>query len=317
MGIIPYILFIIGCIFIIKGGDLFVEAAIWLARITGIPEVIIGATVVSLATTLPELSVSLVSSYQGEASLAIGNAVGSGICNIGLILAVSCIIKPSRIRSRFFHLKGTIMIIYTLVLWILSFKGGFIGYRDGWILIILLLIYLALDYAIIRYKSPNRSSSLFVPISPKEGRGQFLKFLIGLGLILVGARLLVRYGIEIARFWNVPEVIIGLSIIALGTSLPELVTSLTAAVKGHENLSIGNIIGANIFNVTLVLGASSLVGQLEVPAQSTFFDIPILLIMSFIVVLPGMLTKRISRLQGFVLLTAYLSYIGILFFGFA
>lgn len=316
MGVIPYILFIIGCIFIIKGGDLFVEAAIWIARVTGMSEVLIGATVVSVATTLPELTVSTLSNLQGQASMAIGNAVGSTICNIGLILAVSCIIRPSRIHSRFFHLKGIVLISYTLLLWGLSFKGGRIGTRDGWILLVLLASYLAIDYGIVKYKSPNRAPSLLMPMALKEWRGQFLRFLVGLVFILVGARLLVKYGIEIARFWHVPETIIALTIIAIGTSLPELVTSMTAAIKGHEDLSVGNILGANILNITLVLGVSALVGPLEVPAQSNAFDIPVSLVMGLILVVPGVVTRTISRLQGVVLLIGYLAYIAILFFVF-
>lgn len=312
MEIIPYILFLLGCIFIIKGGDLFVEAAIWIARVTGISEVLIGATVVSLATTLPELTVSALSSFQGQASIAIGNAVGSCICNIGLILAVSCIIRPSKIHSRFFHLKGIIMIVYILILWGLSFRGGWIGTTDGWILLLFLLAYLAIDYAIVRHKNPS-TSSLYVSKTPKEWRGQLLKFILGLSSILVGARLLVKYGIEIARFWHVPEAIISLTIIAIGTSLPELATAMTAAVKGHENLSLGNILGANILNITLVLGVSALVGPLEVPIQSNTFDIPVSLFMGGLLVLPGIITKTISRLRAFILLIAYLVYVWVLF----
>lgn len=313
MEIIPYILFVLGCIFIIKGGDLFVEAAIWIARVTGISEVLIGATIVSVATTLPELTVSVLSSHQGQASMAIGNAVGSIICNIGLILAISCIIRPSKIHSRFFHLKGIVMILYTLILWGLSFRGGWIGTTDGWVLILFLLLYLAADYAIVKYKSPSKGPSLAIPIAPGEWRGQFLRFALGLLSILIGARLLVKYGIEIARFWHVPEAIISLTLIAMGTSLPELVTAMTAAMKGHENLSLGNILGANILNLTLVIGVSALVWPLEVPAQSNAFDIPVALLMGMVLVIPGVITKTISRFQGFVLLIGYLTYVWILF----
>ncbi|NLJ40766.1 MAG: calcium/sodium antiporter [Clostridiales bacterium] len=314
MEIIPYLLFLVGCVFIIKGGDFFVEAAIWIARVTGISEVLIGATVVSVGTTLPELTVSVISSYQGMASMAIGNAVGSTICNVGLVLAISCIIRPSRIQSRFFHLKGIILIVYTLLVWKFSVKGEWLSAKDGWLMLLLFLVYLTLDYIVVKHKASIKVPTLYKPGDSKEWRGHLFRFVVGLVLILIGAQLLIKYGIEIARFWGVPEGVIALTIISIGTSLPELVTTLTAAMKGHENLSVGNILGANIFNLTLVLGASALAGPLSVSRQSIVFDIPISLFLAITLVVPGIITKTISRLRAFILLAGYVTYLAALFF---
>jgi cation:H+ antiporter len=312
MNFIPYLLFFVGFIFIVKGGDYFVDAATWMARITGLPEVFIGATIVSLATTLPETSVSVLSVVRQQPSMAIGNAIGSTICNTGFVLAVYNIIRPIKVQSRIFTLKGLLMITYIFILWIISFNGT-IDRLSSLLLLFLLTVYIVFDVFIIQYRKTQNSKMSFISVAKKkEIMENVLKFAVGITLILVGANFLVKYGVILARFWGVPTRIISLTLIALGTSLPELVTAISALIKGHSAISVGNIIGANILNITMVIGFSAQIRPLHVLSQTYYLDMPVSLILNSLLVLPSIFTKKISRLQAFVLFVGYCVYTVIL-----
>lgn len=314
--IIPYILFFIGFILLIKGGDLFVEAATCFARITGLPEVVIGATIVSLATTLPELMFSAISAIHHETAMSLGNAVGSIICNTGFILAICNLIKPSKITSRFFYLKGVLLLMYLIILWVLGAKGV-IGHFSSIALFSMLIIYILLNLEIVRYKIGNSKNTK----DEKEGRSlsfkkivlQIFQFFFGALLILVGAHLLVDYGVIIAEYWSVPPGIISLTIIALGTSLPELITSISSLKKDHAELALGNILGANILNITLTIGVSANFNDLIVNPQSVYLDIPMAFLINFLLIIPAFFSKKITRSQAFILLLVYLLYTSFLF----
>lgn len=313
MEFMPYILFGIGLLFIIKGGDYFVEAATWMAKTTGLPEVLIGATVVSLGTTFPELMVSVLAASKNYPSMSIGNAVGSTICNTALVLGLYHLIRPSRISTRIFNVKGLLMLSYMLILWLLTFAGR-LGRLSSALLLGMLAAYALLNVLMMGYKTgqvPLRQRRMNRP-DRKTIFTQVVVFVFGIILILAGARLLVSNGVRIAEFWGVPKAIISLTLIAFGTSLPELVTSLTALLKGHGALSIGNILGSNILNVTMVIGFSSLVRPLAVPAQTIRFDLPAALLINGLLVIPGILNRRITRLQSVLLLAGYFIYIAVL-----
>lgn len=311
---IAYLLFVLGFIFIIKGGDYFVDEATWIARLTGLPEVFIGTTIVSLGTTSPETTVSIISSLQNHPTIAVGNAIGSIICNTGLILGLYNIVKPSKIDSRIFKYKGILMLGYILFFW-WSARKGFVGTYQAAGLMILLIVYIIFNITIVQYKKSRKSSKKSNrKYTPKEYVQHFLQFIFGLVLIIIGANLLVTYGVKIAHSWGVPEAIISLSIIALGTSLPELVTAISALIKGHAEISIGNIIGANILNICLVIGASASVRSLIVESRAILFDIPVAVALGALLVIPSLFSKRISRVQGIVLLGGYITYIVFLFF---
>ncbi len=312
--VLPYILFAVGLLLIIKGGDYFVDSATWIAKVTRMPEVLIGATIVSLATTFPETMVSTLSAIGGQPAMAIGNAVGSTICNTGLILGLYNFIRPSKINSRVFVVKGLLLISYIGVLWLLSLKGV-IDLRSSFFLLSLLLLFIASNLAIASYRK-NKNSQLMLPKSTvhKEWMPQIGKFVVGIVLIIIGSKLLVTYGIDIAELWGVPSAVISLSIIALGTSLPELVTSMTALMKGHAGLSMGNILGANILNICMVLGISAQFSPLEISKQNIYLDIPVSLGINLLLVVPSILTRRISRLQAALLLAVYGAYMVLLFY---
>lgn len=325
--IIVVLLFILGLITIIKGGDIFVDSAVWLARATGMPNMLVGATVVSLATTLPELFVSSIATYRGAQEIAIGNAIGSTICNIGLILALSAVFMPSIVDRATLRSKGLLMIVTTMTVFVLS-RDRVLTSKEGLILISLLAYYVYLN--IMEVKKAKNAAVLEVASEATVNTDRntiiinMLMFILGALLMVIGARLLVDNSIEIARLFNIPEAIISVTIVALGTSLPELTTTVTAIVKRHNDLSIGNIIGANILNGAMILGISALVSTNglvissrgvsvfnsvnEIP-QTLYIDIPVALILMIVAIFPSLRKGRLSRSQGIVMLTIYITYL--------
>lgn len=300
--------FFIGLLLIIKGGDWFTESAITLARSSGLPEVLIGATIVSLATTLPEAVVSISAAQDGYTTMSVGNAVGSIICNIGLILAFINIIKPSKITSNFFKLKSMLMILYFILMSYLALDG-IVNKTDALILIAMLIIYVFFDFFILKNKMGKRNVSEKLLLNSKMKLKIGVFFIIGTIAILAGAELLIHSGVIIAKSIGVPESVIALSIIAIGTSLPEFATALTALRKGHANLSIGNIIGANILNITMVTGISAFTTPLKIVRQNIVLDFPVALLIMLILVIPSLVKKKIYRIQGIILLLTYISYV--------
>lgn len=320
-------MFIIGLVLIVKGGDLFVDAASWLAEVSGIPKFIIGATVVSLATTLPELLTSLFATIHGtnlaetgmmkEAAeyltTAAGNAIGSVTANIGLIMAISLICIPSEVKRRDFAPQAFMMILSSVVLSIFAFTQKSISILPS---IILLVIFAVFMYNNIRMAMRDRTVTMVeissdTTLKGSEIAGNVAKFIIGAAAIVIGADVLVNYGVKIAEKSGVPANIIAITMIAIGTSLPELVTTLTAIAKKQSSLSVGNIIGANIFDLTLILSICSFVsgGRLEVEASTYMIDLPVSLLVGLIAVLPPLITKKFYRKQGIALMVVYIGYV--------
>ncbi len=299
--------FILGLLLIVKGADIFVESAVWIAEIVGIPSAIMGATFVSFATTLPELVVSSVASMQGYSGMAIGNPVGSVICNIGLILGICILIKPYHIDKKVFLSKGLIMLGSGVLVFILL-KDNTIDHKEGIVLLGLLPIYIILNYM--------ESHSKKEPTYIKEPNGNLIihiiKFLITAAAILYGAQLVVNNGILLAQFLGIPERVISLTAIAFGTSLPELITSLTASIKGYHGLSIGNIIGANTLDMLFVIGVSAVINPGNVAPHVRIFDMPYALFTMLILVLSGLLDSKIERWQGGFFLIVYAIYMAVL-----
>ncbi|OGO79231.1 MAG: hypothetical protein A2Y23_01230, partial [Clostridiales bacterium GWB2_37_7] len=292
--IITYLLFILGLFLIIKGGDYFVDSASWIAKVTRVPEVIIGATIVSLATTFPETMVSVFSAASYQSDIAVGNALGSIICNTGLILGIYNLIKPTKTASKIYTFKGILLMSYILAFWFMS-RDRIINAFEGYLLLLFLLTFIIFNIALIGYKkSQSRKSAHHEKHSTKEWSIQILKFLFGILLITIGARLLVSQGTSLAKVWGVSEALISLTLIALGTSLPELVTAITALRKGHAEISIGNILGANILNITMVLGLSTQVNPLTISKQALYFDIPAAIIITSSLIFPSLIAKKIS-----------------------
>lgn len=304
------LLFVVGLVLIIKGGDWFVDSAVFIANLTGIPKFIIGATIVSVATTLPELTVSVTGVIDGELDLAVGNAVGSVTANIGLIMGISLVCMPAVIKRSQFWLKGVLMSAAALLLWILC-KDGTLHMLPSFALFVLLAVYV---WDNIRDAKNDVGSDEREVVDKKDLPKQIVMFIIGIAAIVGGSKLLIEYGSEIALLLGVPSAIIGVTMVAIGTSLPELITTLTAIRKRESSMSIGNIIGANIIDLALILPICSVVsdGKLTIAEQSYALDMPMCFAMTLIAVLPPLIKGKLYRWQGILMLALYAVYVVIL-----
>ena len=304
------LLFVVGLVLIIKGGDWFVDSAVFIANLTGIPTFIIGATIVSVATTLPELTVSVTGVIDGELDLAVGNAVGSVTANIGLIMGISLVCMPAVIKRSQFWLKGTLMSAAALLLWVLC-KDGTLHMLPSFALFALLAVYV---WDNIRDAKNDVGSDEREVVDKKDLPKQIVMFIIGIAAIVGGSKLLIEYGSEIALLLGVPSAIIGVTMVAIGTSLPELITTLTAIRKKESSMSIGNIVGANIIDLAMILPICSVVsdGKLTIAEQSYALDMPMCFAMTLIAVLPPLIKGKLYRWQGILMLALYAVYVVIL-----
>ena len=305
------LLFILGLALVIKGGDLFVAAASWIAERSGIPKLIIGATIVSLATTLPEVLVSVVAALQGKVDMAIGNAVGSVTANIGLIMALALLFMPCAIRRSDYLLKSCLMLAAAALIAACGLRGV-LSLPVSLPLIAIFAVSLWENIREARKSMAQRQWEAGVKEAfPKKLlRINIIKFVTGTAAIVVGAQLLVDNGSTLARIVGIPERVIGVTLVAVGTSLPELITTITAIVKKQSALSVGNILGANIIDLTLILPLSSLISGKPLPISPTMagIDLPACLIVGAIALIPALIRSRFSRWQGGLLLAVYGAY---------
>lgn len=306
------ILFAVGLLLIIKGGDFFVDAASWIAEVSGIPHFIVGATVVSIATTLPELIVSCLGAARGTNALAIGNAVGSVTANTGLIMAISIICIPAAVKRSQYALKSLLLLAAAAILYLASFGNGF----SLWGSILLLIIFaVAMAESIVSGKKEATLGEK-TPFRKKDIPINIGKFILGAAGIVFGAEFLVDSATELAVVSGISQAVISATVVSIGTSLPELVTTIAAVVKKQSSLSVGNIIGANLIDITIILPICSLISAdgLTACAQNLYLDIPVCLGLLFIAVVPMLIRKKFSRTQGIVLLVLYIAYVAVMAF---
>lgn len=307
------ILFLVGIVLIVKGGDFFVDAASWIAEVSGIPKLIVGATIVSLATTLPEILVSVMAAAEGEVEMSVGNAVGSVTANIGLIMAISLVCMPAVIKRKDYLVKSILMLAAAGLIVASGLKGE-VGIGVSVLLIVIFLVFMWDNVAsALRSMKEEKESGKrrgWSDAGRREVLVNFVKFVLGAVGIVVGAQLLVDNGKVLATLAGIDERIIGVTIIAVGTSLPELVTTVTAIVKKQSSLSIGNIMGANIIDLALIMPISALVSgkALPIDPSSARFDFPACLIVGCIAVIPTMITGKFRKWQGVLLLAVYAVY---------
>ena len=294
-------LLILGLVFLIFGGDLLVRSAVSFAEKFGVSSFLIGVTVVSFGTSVPELMVSIQAAMDQAADIAIGNVLGSNIANIALVLGVSVVIRPLSITTNTYKLSWWVMLISSL-LFILFLLDNVITKMEGLLLIAGLFFFIIFS---IKRNIPNEES-ITSKINIQTG---ILFFVLGAIGLYFGSELFVESAISIASFFNVPKFVIGITVVALGTSLPELVTSIVALMKGQNNISLGNLIGSNIFNVFAVLGITSLVQELGTSSILLFLDFGVMLAVILVFGYQLFIRKKISRTAGFILLSGYFSYI--------
>ena len=313
--IITILLFLLGLVLIVKGGDWFVDAATWMAEASGLPQFLIGATVVSIATTLPEIIVSTMAAAEGSTDLAIGNAIGSVTANTGLIMAISLIFMPVAIRMSQFSVKGVLMVLSTLVLWLLC-RDGLLSLPESLIVLVLFIAFLIENIRSAKKLSQEESSDKAVPVD--KSRKALLKnlalFVLGAACLVVGSNLLVDNGTVLAQLLGVSERIIAVTMVAIGTSLPELVTAITAIVKKQSSMSVGNILGANIIDVTVILPLCSFIGgKLTIAAESMrqtlYLDMPGCALEAVLAVVPTLIFKKFQKWQGVLMLCVYAAYV--------
>lgn len=316
--VLSIIFIIIGFALLIKGADFLVDGASNVAKKFHIPEIIIGLTIVSMGTSMPELFVSATSALNGSADMAIGNIVGSNICNLLLILGLSAFIKPVIFQRETRLIEIPICLIVTIIFTIFCNTDGTISKVEGIILIVLFLLFII--YTIIMSKKGNKfdgteeSNELKVQDKPISITKNILFIIIGIIGLKIGGDLTVDNATNIARMFNVSEKIIGLTILAVGTSLPELVTSVTAAIKGNSDIAIGNIVGSNIFNILFIIGVSALITPL---AYNFTYNIQMVILIAATIILalfPAIPPKNeMSRMNGLIYFILYLVYLAILF----
>ena len=325
---VPILLFIAGLALLIKGGDWFVDGSTALARRLHTPEIVIGATVVSIGTTLPEVLVSATGAVSGHGGIAYGNAIGSVICNTALISALTFAIRPCAVDRKSFRTPVIFFFAAALFYSLTAYLGGNFTRLTGIVLLAVFAGYIAITLISESRKAGNRKTD---PEDSDDDEGTaedpaaeppmwkiLLLLVVGAACIAIGANLLVENGTKIAEALGVPESVIALTFVALGTSLPELVTAVTALAKGHSSLSLGNIVGANLFNIVLVSGLSTAIAPFNVHElggktiggipTSLAVEIPVMLFVMAFMTLPALKRGKLTRAQGIILLCVYAGF---------
>ena len=316
--LIPVLLFLVGLLCLIKGGDWFVDGSTGIARRFHVPELLIGATVVSIGTTLPEVMVSTTSALSGHGEIAYGNAIGSVICNAALIAAITAAVRPGKVDPKSLRVPVLFFFAAAALYTGVAYSTGYFSRPIGFVLLALFVAYIVCNVlAMKNAPAPEEEED-----GGESSLGKDIGLLVvGAALIAVGANLLVDNGTLIAQALGVPESVIALTFVALGTSLPELVTAITSLAKGHGALSLGNVIGANVFNLVLVSGVSVSLAPFSIPQESTLFginaslvmDIPVMWAVMLLLTVPALLKGKLSRWQGILLLCIYAAFCTIQF----
>ena len=316
--LIPVLLFIVGLLFLIKGGDWFVDGASALARRFHLPELLIGATVVSIGTTLPEVMVSTMSALSGHGEIAYGNAIGSVICNAALIAAITIAVRPGKVDPKTLKMPVLFFFAAAAIYCVAAYGFGKFTRPMGFIMLAMFVAYIAANIHQMK-NAPAEEHEEEEETMPLPR--MLMLLVLGAVLIAMGANLLVDNGTLIAQALGVPESVIALTFVALGTSLPELVTAITSLIKGHSDLSLGNVVGANVFNLVLVSGVSVALAPFTVPQSATIFgmnsslvlEIPVMIAVMALLTAPALVKGKLSRVQGVALLVIYAVFCGIQF----
>ncbi len=292
------------------GADVFVRGASGIAERLGMSPFVIGLVVVGFGTSTPELAVSVGAAISGNTDIAVGNVVGSNIANVGIILGLAAVVAPLAVHMRMVRVELPIMIGVSLLLWALASFGVILRWEG----LLLLIAFGAFMWFLLR-TSKDESKQVqdeYVAENPKGKAGwrSGLFIVVGLAGLIGGAQLAVESATSLARLWGMSELLIGLTVVAVGTSLPELASSVAAAYRGHADIAIGNVIGSNIYNVLFVLGATAVVAPLPTSAPTLMWlDIPVMIGFALVLVPMMLMGLKVTRANGVFLLLAYVAYI--------
>lgn len=313
MDLLTIFLFVIGIGLLIYGADIMVSGASSLALAVGISPLVIGLTVVAFGTSAPELAVSVQSAWRGAPDIALGNVVGSNIANILLILGLSASIAPLLVAPQILRFDVPLMIGISLLMYVLALNGT-LGFFEGLVLFLGLVAY-TIWLVVKSLRDPNDAVNLDdLPVKPHPWYINVLMVVGGLLLLTVGGNWIVEGATAFARMFGVSELVIGLTIVAVGTSLPEVAVSVMASLRGERDIVVGNVIGSNIFNILSVLGITAMVAPAGIPISldAMSFDIPVMILAALIAV-PVLYTGReIARWEGGLFLLLYVMYVGTL-----
>lgn len=312
--VVSVLTFLAGLLVLTGGAHWFVNGAVRLAEWMRVSRLLVGLTVVAFGTSSPELFLDTVAAMRGATDLAFGDLIGSNIANMGLILGVAAVARPLELHTRLFRIELPIVIAVSAGLWMMSADGE-IGRADGLIMLTCFLAFLLFMYRSARLESKATQQELTVKTTDSgPGWNGIVFFVLGLLLLIGGAQLMVISATSIARAIGMSDLVIGLTIVAIGTSLPELATALAASWREESDISIGNVLGSNVFNILFIMGLVAQISPLPVRTESLQVDLPM---MFGVVVLFGVLVARgmrLSRVGGAMLLCAYVTYLCIKIF---
>lgn len=307
-----YLILLVSFVALVFGANYFVDGASGIAAKLRVPSLLIGLTIVAFGTSAPEVAVSISASITGNNGIAVGNVLGSNIFNAAFILGVAAIIWPLTVERQTIKKEIPIMILSALALFALgadSFLGEnpdmYISRGDG---VMLLLLFASFLYYVFEVAKNSRETVVVEEIKVNESTAKMIgKTIFGLALIIFGGNFVVSSAVEIAKNFGVSETVIGLTIVAIGTSLPELVTSVVASLKKNSEIAIGNVVGSNIFNVFFILGASAVIAPLKIES-SIFIDLIVNIVLSILLLFFARSQHKINRKEGFVLMAIYFAY---------
>lgn len=311
-----YLLTAGGFVLLFGGGEFLVRGAVAISRRLGISPLLVGMTVVAFCTSAPELIVSVQSALAGNPDISVGNVVGSNICNIALILGLSALIKPVTVDRKDVRPDTIMMLISAALLLVLGFAGQVVRWEGA------LMVAALATYIIIQYRREIVAGTAATDWHAEEAEefktrfglpGAFAAIAGGLGALVVGSDLLINGATAIAAQFGVPDAVVGLTVVALGTSLPELATSAIAALRGHSDVAVGNVVGSNMFNVLSILGITAVITPVNISAQMARFDIPLMVAVSVFAAVVLLTRGHFGRLLGGAMLAGYVAYVVFLF----
>ncbi len=314
---LAYLLFVLGLLGVLAGAQLLVSSSSRLAAMLGVPPIVVGLTIVSFGTSAPEIVISGLASYQGHPETALGNVVGSNIANVGLVLALAAVIYPLRPDRTVLRREGPVMVVISLVFLAVAFTGGY----ERWHGAVMLAVLAALLVVSLRWSREAGPGALaggveIIQVRPRlsvwRAMGQAGYAVVGIGLLFGGGQALVSGAVDIAEQFSVPQFVIASTLVAIGTSVPELATSVVAALRKQADIAVGNIIGSNIFNLLAVLGIASLAGAIPVEGIVQQVDMPVMAAFSIVAVAAARWRYSMTRWEGGALLAAYVLYLSFL-----
>ncbi|MEZ4226872.1 MAG: calcium/sodium antiporter [Polyangiaceae bacterium] len=307
--LVDVLLLLLGIVMLYFGAEWLVRGAAGLARAFGVSPLVVGLTVVSYGTSAPELAVSTVAALDGKPDIALGNVVGSNIANLGLILGVTALIAPPRVEGRLIRRELPVLLLTALTVPLVLF-GGRITRPEGAVLALSAVVFTYLTFGWARAGTDEEADAVRDPAAAPTGRGKMLVLaLLGLGVLLVGGKVFVQGAVGLALTMGMSERTVGLTIVAVGTSLPELAASVVAATRGHSALAVGNVVGSNIFNVLLILGATSVITPISGSLSANAFDLSVMIGLTVVAIFMMRGRRVISRLEGGLLTAIYVGFL--------